>query len=59
MIEVAFVKDHGRYSKGARRWVDEVSAENLVKAKVARRTNHTDVPEVETAEVVTVASSEE
>jgi len=59
VIEVRFLKDHGRHSKGDRRWVDEVSAENLVKAKVARRTNHTDVPEVETAEVVTVASPEE
>lgn len=59
MIEVQFVKDHGRFVKGDRRWVDDVSAACLVRSKSARRVNHTDVPEVEAAEVVTVSSSEE
>ncbi|MEE2058974.1 hypothetical protein [Rhodococcus artemisiae] len=59
MIEVQFTKDHGRFSKGERRWYDDNSAEHLVKSKVARRVNHTDSPEVETAEVVTAEAPEE
>lgn len=59
MIEVQFTKDHGRFTKGDRRWYDDNSAAALVKAKVARRTNHTDVPEVETVDVVTLPAPEE
>lgn len=59
MIEVQFTKDHGRFSKGDRRWVDEVSAGNLVDAKVARRTNHRDPVDVVPVDVVTVAEPQE
>lgn len=59
MIQVQFTKDHGQFVKGDRRWYDDNSADHLVKSKVARRVNHTDSPEVETAEVVTVAVPEE
>ncbi|MGX6508287.1 hypothetical protein [Rhodococcus sp. SJ-2] len=59
MIEVQFTKDHGRFTKGEHRWYDDNSADNLVKAKVARRVNHTDSPEVETVDTVTAPAPEE
>lgn len=59
MIQVQFTKDHGRFTKGDRRWYDDNSADHLVKAKVARRVNHTDSPEVDTADVVTAEAPEE
>lgn len=59
MIRVRFVKNHGIRAKGDVRDYDEVSAHNLIAAKVATRSQakdtHTDTEPDADAVAVTVA----
>ena len=42
LVRVQFLKDHNGYAKGQTRRVDPISADSLVKAKVAKRAGDPD-----------------